>query len=673
VPALRVAQARLSGPWRWLRLRVPQAVLLWMLGVCALSCRLFWRWFAAVSGKRRATPLREERWEKAMALLARRLRVSPAVELLQSALVRAPTVIGWLRPAILLPASVLTGLTPDQLEAVLAHELAHIRRRDYLVNIAQSVVEVLLFYHPAVWWVSHRIRVEREHCCDDVAVSACGSVVTYTRALAELDQLGAQALQPAMAASGTPLLERVRRLAGVSRDAGRGVSWVASVVPFAAVGALAISQPVPIQGRLLLANAHGRQVQTYYLSGDSSHKTYVPLNVCADVDLSPDGTRYVYSTVWDKEDGIHVCRADGTGDRLIAPRGCYPRWSPDGKRVVFAAVTAPGKDNGGCRPTQLFIVNADGTGLTQVTRSPGAHYMASWSPHGRYLGWLWRRPIANRSSPVPMVGRADGSESHALVGEGQPLDWADAAPVWSPDGRRVLLSWQMSDPTMPGVALAILGTVAPDGSDPQPILQCPIPARLSWWGPDERGMSWMDPHGGAWSPDGSQIAFLSAWHKLPEGATRQEREVYLVNADGTDLHRITFDATPERFGAIWRGPNTSPDRREVAVMNATVAFSSVAGEGLTTIIWDGSPPAPPTGYRFCSDCYNLSTTARYSGPITITMTYEDGEVPAGREEALALLRWNGEAWQDITTSRDAAGNTVRGETDSLSRVALAVR
>jgi len=237
------------------RLRVPQAVLVWMLGVCLLSCRLFWRWLAAARGRRRAMPLREERWEKAMALLARRLRVSPAVELLQSALVRAPTVIGWLRPAILLPASVLAGLTPEQLEAVLAHELAHIRRRDYLVNIAQSVIEVLLFYHPAVWWVSHRIRVEREHCCDDVAVAACGSVVTYTRALAELELFRAPALQPAMAASGTSLLERVRRLAGIRGQAGRSISWVASVVPVAAVAALAVSPPVSIHGRLLMTVA----------------------------------------------------------------------------------------------------------------------------------------------------------------------------------------------------------------------------------------------------------------------------------------------------------------------------------------------------------------------------------------------------------------------------------
>ena len=93
-------------------------------------------------------------------------------------LVDVPTVIGWLRPVVLVPASALAGMTPQQLEAILAHELAHIRRHDYLVNLLQTLVETLLFYHPAVWWLSRRIRIERENCCDDLAVSLCGDPVT---------------------------------------------------------------------------------------------------------------------------------------------------------------------------------------------------------------------------------------------------------------------------------------------------------------------------------------------------------------------------------------------------------------------------------------------------------------------------------------------------------------
>ncbi len=113
-----------------------------------------------------------------------RLGISRAVELLHSARVQVPTVIGWLRPVVLLPASCLTGLSPAQIEAILCHELAHIRRHDYLVSVLQSVVETLLFYHPAVWWVSKQMRRERECCCDEFAVRAGGDALAYARTLA---------------------------------------------------------------------------------------------------------------------------------------------------------------------------------------------------------------------------------------------------------------------------------------------------------------------------------------------------------------------------------------------------------------------------------------------------------------------------------------------------------
>ncbi len=128
-----------------------------------------------------------------------------------------PLVIGWLRPVILLPASALSGLTPDQLEAILAHELAHVRRCDYLINAFQNVVETLMFYHPAVWWISSCIREEREQCCDDLVVSACGDRVTYARALLFLEE--ARGLpRLAFAANGGSLIYRVRRLLGISSE-----------------------------------------------------------------------------------------------------------------------------------------------------------------------------------------------------------------------------------------------------------------------------------------------------------------------------------------------------------------------------------------------------------------------------------------------------------------------
>ena len=167
-----------------------------------------------------------------------------------------PTVIGWLRPVVLLPVSCVTGLSPGQLEAIVAHELAHIRRHDYLVDLLQSAVETLLFYHPAVWWVSRRIREEREHCCDDLAVAACGDRAGYARALATLEELRPASAQLAVAASGAPLLRRIRRLAGQPERGPAGVTWpfagiaIVLVIGILAVGESAAIGPAPCHNRV---------------------------------------------------------------------------------------------------------------------------------------------------------------------------------------------------------------------------------------------------------------------------------------------------------------------------------------------------------------------------------------------------------------------------------------
>src|SRR4029079_1809460 len=105
---------------------------------------------------------------------AQRLGVKRAVKVLQSVLIQTPVVVGFFRPTILLPLCVATGLPESQLELILAHELAHIRRHDYVVNLLQTLVETLFFYHPAVWWLSRQIRNERENCCDDIVMANVG-------------------------------------------------------------------------------------------------------------------------------------------------------------------------------------------------------------------------------------------------------------------------------------------------------------------------------------------------------------------------------------------------------------------------------------------------------------------------------------------------------------------
>jgi uncharacterized protein (TIGR03435 family) len=215
-------------------------VCIWMIGVLLLSARLAGGWMGVRKLKRGAS-LAGAELEDIVKGLKRRLRVSAPVRLCTSATVRVPTAIGWLRPYILLPVTALTGLSEAQIAAILAHELAHISRRDYLLNSLQTAIETVLFYHPAVWWVGRQMRLEREHCCDDMAVAVCGSAFEYASALAEMEQIRDRIPEPALAATGGDLLGRIRRVLGrddrTSRSLG-GIAAAALVLSMASATAI---------------------------------------------------------------------------------------------------------------------------------------------------------------------------------------------------------------------------------------------------------------------------------------------------------------------------------------------------------------------------------------------------------------------------------------------------
>ena len=217
-------------PW------LPVLVLAWVCGVLVLSLRLMSGWVWVQRLKSHGAVSAGDEWQHLAAQLCKRLHMTRSVRLLQSALVDVPTVIGWMKPVVLLPVSALAGLTPQQLEGILAHELAHVRRHDYLVNLLQTVVETLLFYHPAVWWVSRRIRVERENCCDDLAVSLCGDRCSYAQALADLEELRGSGHHLVVAASGGSLVHRVRRLLGAPSHADRAPGWLAAMAVVVMLG-----------------------------------------------------------------------------------------------------------------------------------------------------------------------------------------------------------------------------------------------------------------------------------------------------------------------------------------------------------------------------------------------------------------------------------------------------
>jgi GWxTD domain-containing protein len=191
---------------------LPWLAPFWIAGVLAFHLRGLAGWISARRLTRRGVCAAPDPWPSHLRRLAGQLRLNRPVALLESSLARVPVVIGHLRPVILVPAGLIAGLPPGQVEAILLHELAHIRRHDYLVNLLQSFVEAFFFYHPAAWWISSSIRAEREHCCDDLVVATSGDAHLYAGALAALEQNRSAIRQAALAATGGPLARRIRRL-----------------------------------------------------------------------------------------------------------------------------------------------------------------------------------------------------------------------------------------------------------------------------------------------------------------------------------------------------------------------------------------------------------------------------------------------------------------------------
>ena len=218
--------------------RLNGIVGIWFTGVLLFSLRPLsgWNTMRRLSTKQTSTVPSD--LLKLLRETAESLGVTQAVRIFQSSLVTVPLVTGVLRPTILLPASIVTGLPPVQLRAILAHELAHIRRHDQLVNLWQTLVETVFFYHPLVWWLSHQIRCERENCCDDLAVSVSGGQIEYSRALLAVEDLRGTASALMLSSHGGSLSSRIRRLVTgePSRHRFGVLSLVATLVLLAGIG-----------------------------------------------------------------------------------------------------------------------------------------------------------------------------------------------------------------------------------------------------------------------------------------------------------------------------------------------------------------------------------------------------------------------------------------------------
>lgn len=212
-----ILQRVLSTVEPWL----PWASLIWAIGVTIAAMRMAIGWIVIRRIVRRAERPTDDTWQICVHKISQTIGVRTAVKVLISTDISAPAVFGWIKPVILWPAWALTGISPSMIDAIIAHELAHVRRHDMVVNALQLCIEVLFFHHPAAWWISAQVRSEREHCADELAIRAMesaniGSRVLYAQSLLTLEEKRNLSAFT-MAASGGKLIHRIRRIAGMDQ------------------------------------------------------------------------------------------------------------------------------------------------------------------------------------------------------------------------------------------------------------------------------------------------------------------------------------------------------------------------------------------------------------------------------------------------------------------------
>jgi|LakMenEpi03Aug12_release.lakeMendotaPanAssembly.Ray.scaffolds.fasta_scaffold47667_5 beta-lactamase regulating signal transducer with metallopeptidase domain len=228
---------------------------MWLAGAVVAAVRLGVGWSLGRRLVAEAAPLADAGWQARLRCWQDALGLRGRIRLVVSARIDAPLVLGWFEPVVIWPLAAVTGMPPDQIDAILAHELSHIRRHDIVANLVQCCIETLFFHHPAAWWISGQVRAEREHCADDLAVRAlasrrAGTRVSYATALVALAERRQGAVLAA-AANGGSLACRIERLVGIEPAAGHPARLVTAVLVLLAVGGSVA--PTAMSGRRAIA------------------------------------------------------------------------------------------------------------------------------------------------------------------------------------------------------------------------------------------------------------------------------------------------------------------------------------------------------------------------------------------------------------------------------------
>jgi hypothetical protein len=447
--------------------------------------------------------------------------------------------------------------------------------------------------------------------------------------------------------------------------------------------ASADTPPVPIEGNLWVSGYQsGGASYAYYLHGTSDQVTVWPGQI-EHADISPLGDALVYQVTagapYTATGDIWVTSLDGSTNTDVSQAAglsgvnCFPSWSPDASQIAFRHADPSAGQQPCDAGFAVWVMGADGTDARRVSPDDIASIrLGGWSADGRRL------VCALEGAGAVTLG-LDGSDPQALPNlRGEGADF-------SPDGRQVAGRWDEDDVVdgEPGAWRELVVT-DPDGGNPHVLVREFIKhsdaeamvARLGLEPAAEyvADLEWrIGPLFPQWSPTGDRIAFLAALPFDPNGPDyREQVEVWIYTLSTGDLTRITEDTNRDVW-LSWSGENTFADDPQVTVATTTITFSEVVAPGLTTILWEGSPPGLPTPYRPVGDCYRLHTTALVTGPADVAMGYDAAAVPDAAEGHLKLLRYDeGTAqWEDITVSRDFTNHVIHGGTDTLGLMRLA--
>lgn len=192
----------------------PIIINLWILGILLFTAKFIYSFLYTNKLKRSKVNNIDSKWIIQFEQIRKKLKLNKKIKYIESKMVKVPFVLGYLKPIIVIPFGMLTSIPANQVEAIIAHELAHIRRNDYIINVLQTIIETVFFFHPAVWYISAQIRKERENCCDDIALGICEEKLTYAKALVSVQELQLGKFYSAVAFSGKKkhLLNRIKRM-----------------------------------------------------------------------------------------------------------------------------------------------------------------------------------------------------------------------------------------------------------------------------------------------------------------------------------------------------------------------------------------------------------------------------------------------------------------------------